>query len=114
MEVDQLLSDLPPPAAISTHKRRSPTPSSLIRGFQASPPHVADGNLSGSLQKLASEERALQSQVNQLTDKREKLAHELQDLLSQVSQCRTETSTLVRWSGLGQECPAASVRPLGL
>ena len=82
MEVDQLLLDLPPAATIP--RKRSRTPSSLTRGFQASPPLVADENLSGSLHKLAGEERALQSQVNQLTDKREKLAHELQDFLSQV------------------------------
>ena len=62
-----LLNDLPPPPP-------SLVPLSVPRGQP----------LSGSLQKLQVEEQALQSQVSQLTNKREKLAHELSDLMSQV------------------------------
>ena len=65
MEVDQLLSELPPPP----------------------PSALSAGNLAGSLHQLQEEEEALQTQVSQLSNKRTKLAHELSDLISQVCGC---------------------------
>ncbi len=66
MEVDQLLSELPPP---STQQPKLRLPSS------------------GNMSKLHMEEKALKGQVNSLSGRRGKLSGELNGLLSQVCVC---------------------------
>jgi len=95
IEVDQLLSELPTsPPSVPTHAFTLPTRTSHAYTLPTRTSHTstlpshslpANTTLTGSLQKLQVEEQELQSQVNQLTDKRDKLAHELSDLMSHVS-----------------------------
>lgn len=69
MEVDQLLSELPPPSSQPKLKLNTT-----------------------SMSKLQLEERALKGQINSLSGKRTKLSGELSGVLSQLQQMQTEGS----------------------
>ena len=77
MELDMLLNDLPQPSA--TPPPKLPAPS--LTAYRIPVPSVG---AKGDLEHLHQEERALEGQVNNLTNKREQLAGELEGLISQV------------------------------
>jgi hypothetical protein len=100
MEVDQILMDLSPPPP-STRFSSLPHHGHLRHSFSGGLLPLRrrdDRSLQSNLEGIQKEEKELNVQVSQLTDKREKLSHELHDLISQVQQMQVGFQTLGRGS----------------